>query len=122
MRTVNVVLVALGVLLVLVGQAAGAAVAPQQFLAPATGATSEVRLAATVVPETVAPAGIRAVVPDVQAEALTDVVQQYCTGCHNPARLTGNLSLVDFEVERAPEMAETAEKMIQKLRAGMMPP
>ena len=130
MRTVNVVLVGLGVLLVLVGQTADAEVAPQQFLAPATGATSEARLAATVVPETVAPVGIRAVVPagihavepDVPAEALTDVVQQYCTGCHNPARLTGNLSLVDFEVERAPEMAETAEKMIQKLRAGMMPP
>ena len=85
MRTVNVVLVALGVLLVLVGQTADAEVAPRQFLAPATGATSEARLAATVVPETVAPVGIRAVVPagihavepDVPAEALTDVVPQY---------------------------------------------
>ena len=35
--------------------------------------------------------------------------------------LTGNLSLSDFEVERAAERPETAEKMIVKLRAGMMP-
>ena len=42
--------------------------------------------------------------------------------CHNDALLTGNLSLIGFEVEKAPEMAETAEKMIRKLRAGMMPP
>ena len=53
---------------------------------------------------------------------LSDVVQQYCVRCHNERRLTGNLSLEDFEVGAAHESAETAEKMIAKLRAGMMPP
>jgi hypothetical protein len=36
--------------------------------------------------------------------------------------MTGNVSLQDFSVEKATERAETAEKMIRKLRAGMMPP
>jgi hypothetical protein len=36
--------------------------------------------------------------------------------------MTGNVSLQDFSVEKATEQAETAEKMIRKLRAGMMPP
>ena len=55
------------------------------------------------------------------ADSLTAVVRQYCVVCHNDVMLTGNLTLSDFEVARAPELAETAEKMIVKLRAGMMP-
>ena len=58
---------------------------------------------------------------DIPADSLTGVVRQYCVVCHNDVMLTGNLTLSDFAVERAPEMAETAEKMIVKLRAGMMP-
>jgi len=59
--------------------------------------------------------------------ALTDVVRRTCaTGaCHSDQRKTGNLSLEHFEVDAAasgPEMAQTAEKMISKLRTGMMPP
>ena len=38
------------------------------------------------------------------------------------ALLTGNISLTGFDVEAAPEEAETTERMIRKLRAGMMPP
>ena len=60
--------------------------------------------------------------PSVAPATLTEVVQQYCVVCHNDALLTGNLSLQDFSVEDAEERAQTAEKMIRKLRAGMMPP
>ena len=60
----------------------------------------------------------RAVTPP----TLTEVVQQYCVVCHNDALMTGNVSLQDVSVEKATERAETAEKMIRKLRAGMMPP
>ena len=59
---------------------------------------------------------------DISPEDLTGVVRMYCQVCHNDALLTGNLSLAAFHVENAPESAETAEKMIRKLRAGMMPP
>jgi hypothetical protein len=53
---------------------------------------------------------------------LTEVVQKYCVVCHNDQLLTGNQSFQAFDVERAGEKAEQAEKMIRKLRAGMMPP
>ncbi|MGH9391081.1 MAG: DUF1587 domain-containing protein [Vicinamibacteria bacterium] len=50
------------------------------------------------------------------------VVQDSCVTCHNDVTLSGNLSLETFDLLRAHERAETAEKMIGKLRAGMMPP
>ena len=53
---------------------------------------------------------------------LTGVVQRYCVVCHNERLRTGNLTLREFSVEAADEQSETAEKMIRKLRAGMMPP
>ncbi|MCZ0935787.1 MAG: DUF1592 domain-containing protein [Gemmatimonadetes bacterium] len=53
---------------------------------------------------------------------LTAVVQRYCARCHNERLLRGNLTLEEFVVEAAHERAPTAEKMIRKLRAGMMPP
>ncbi|HAY77450.1 MAG TPA: hypothetical protein DCY33_06370, partial [Gemmatimonadetes bacterium] len=37
-------------------------------------------------------------------------------------RLRGNLSLEGFDISRATENAETIERMIRKVRAGMMPP
>ena len=42
--------------------------------------------------------------------------------CHNDQALRGNLSLEGFDVAAAAAHPETAEKMIRKLRAGMMPP
>ena len=56
------------------------------------------------------------------SEELTEVIQQYCTRCHNPRRLAGNLSLEEYAVEAAAGDAETSERIIKKLRAGMMPP
>ncbi|NKB33272.1 MAG: DUF1592 domain-containing protein [Pseudomonadales bacterium] len=56
------------------------------------------------------------------APEMTTLVQTYCQVCHNDALMTGNLTLAGFEVENAANHPETAEKMIRKLRAGMMPP
>src|SRR5215471_14043228 len=53
---------------------------------------------------------------------LNGVIKQYCSGCHSETGRSGNLSLVGFDVTAAPQHAEIAEKMIRKLRAGMMPP
>ena len=58
----------------------------------------------------------------ISQQVLNDVVQRYCTRCHNDRQLRGNLTLEDFDVAAASERAPTAEKMIRKLRAGMMPP
>ncbi len=63
---------------------------------------------------------VHAAAPD--AEALTEVVDQYCVRCHSERRMTGNLSLEEFRVEDAATQAEVAERVIRKLRADMMPP
>ena len=51
-----------------------------------------------------------------------DLVQQYCVRCHNVRRLIGNLTLEEFDAADPVADAPVAEKMIRKLRAGMMPP
>ena len=50
------------------------------------------------------------------------VVRRYCVTCHNDARRIGGLSLATFDVARAAQNAEVAEKVIRKLQAGFMPP
>lgn len=50
------------------------------------------------------------------------VVETYCSGCHNEDTPSGGLSLEAFDANTAHQKAEIAEKMIRKLRAGMMPP
>ncbi len=59
---------------------------------------------------------------DIGPEDLTGVVQTYCVVCHNDVLLTGNTTLQGFEVENASQNAQVAERMIMKMRAGMMPP
>ncbi|MEZ5287797.1 MAG: DUF1592 domain-containing protein [Vicinamibacterales bacterium] len=50
------------------------------------------------------------------------VFKQYCATCHSDRGKAGGLSLASFDAGAAVEHAETAEKIIRKLRAGMMPP
>ncbi|MEW6322659.1 MAG: DUF1592 domain-containing protein [Acidobacteriota bacterium] len=50
------------------------------------------------------------------------LVKQYCVTCHNDRARVGGLSLATFDAARVSDDAETAEKVIRKLRAGMMPP
>ena len=54
--------------------------------------------------------------------SLNDVIQNTCVRCHNERRLSGNLSLVGFDADEADQNAEIAERLIRKLRAGMLPP
>ncbi|MDH3225169.1 MAG: DUF1587 domain-containing protein, partial [Gemmatimonadota bacterium] len=51
-----------------------------------------------------------------------EIVEEFCVRCHNDRRLRGNLSLEAFDADDPASNAELAEKMIRKLRAGMMPP
>ncbi len=46
----------------------------------------------------------------------------YCVPCHNEKARTGGLSLERADLADVPEGAETWEKVIRKVRAGMMPP
>jgi hypothetical protein len=50
------------------------------------------------------------------------LVSSNCAICHDDDAKTGGLSLEDFDAAKIDQRAEIAEKMIRKLRAGMMPP
>ncbi|MGH9219923.1 MAG: DUF1587 domain-containing protein, partial [Vicinamibacterales bacterium] len=50
------------------------------------------------------------------------LMKQYCVGCHNDRTKAGTMSLQSFDAADVLEHPELAEKMIRKLRAGMMPP
>jgi hypothetical protein len=50
------------------------------------------------------------------------VVQKYCAGCHNDKTRSGELSLEHADFADIPSHAEMWEKVIRKVRAGMMPP
>src|SRR5471032_1335527 len=52
----------------------------------------------------------------------TMLVRQYCAGCHSERGKSGGLSLASFDIGAATQHADIAEKMIRKVRAGMMPP
>jgi cytochrome c553 len=49
-------------------------------------------------------------------------VDNYCTSCHSDDMHRGGLSLESFDLAHPEKNAEQAEKIIRKLRAGMMPP
>jgi hypothetical protein len=50
------------------------------------------------------------------------LVTRYCAGCHNDRLKTGGLTLEASQLDKIDAHAETWEKVVQKLRAGVMPP
>jgi Protein of unknown function (DUF1592)/Protein of unknown function (DUF1588)/Protein of unknown function (DUF1587)/Protein of unknown function (DUF1585)/Protein of unknown function (DUF1595) len=50
------------------------------------------------------------------------LVTQYCLGCHNYDDFKGGVEFEVFDPSNAHEDAPLTERMIKKLRAGMMPP
>ena len=50
------------------------------------------------------------------------LINQYCVTCHNDRLKTGGLTLAGFDPDAASQHAEVAEKVIRKLRGGLMPP
>jgi hypothetical protein len=49
-------------------------------------------------------------------------LNQYCTTCHNPTVKAGQLDLKSLDLVNVVPHAETWEKVVRKLRTGMMPP
>ena len=99
------------------------------FVRPARTHASQAPLVAAVTPPQPSegrPAHLHAPItprrPAVSNEALTAVVKATCATCHSERQKSGNLVLANFDVANAASTPETAEKMIGKLRAGMMPP
>jgi mono/diheme cytochrome c family protein len=102
--------------------AAAAQTAPAKPAAASTGGT----------PAPIAPAPAHTVARTRTATSTADaaaiveaqnlLVKQYCSGCHSEKGKAGGVSLAGFDAAKATDNVIVAEKMIHKLRAGMMPP
>jgi len=60
--------------------------------------------------------------PAVTATPYRALLDQYCVTCHNERAKTAGLMLDKMDLQRVSDNAETWEKVIRKLRGGMMPP
>src|SRR5688572_10588512 len=75
------------------------------FMAKVDGQTTAPRAAATT-----------------SAQTHRAVLDQYCVTCHNDRLKTANLSLQGLDLATVGDHAELWEKVVRKLRAGVMPP
>src|SRR5690348_1200568 len=67
-----------------------------------------------------APAAASAGLMTVEAQAA--LTKQYCVGCHNPTAKKGDMTLTDLDLAHPEKTPALTEKVIRKLRTGMMPP
>ena len=56
------------------------------------------------------------------AASSSAVIRQYCVGCHSERTKSGGLVLENKDVDRAAADAETWERVVRKIRTGMLPP
>jgi mono/diheme cytochrome c family protein len=55
-------------------------------------------------------------------ESQNQLVGQYCASCHSDRGKAGGLTLAGFDAAKVVQHPDVAEKIIRKLRTGMMPP
>jgi hypothetical protein len=55
-------------------------------------------------------------------ETQSALATEFCSGCHNDKTKSGGMTLTALDFAHVDRNAQLAEKMIRKLRAGMMPP
>ena len=97
-------------------------VAGAMVFACGLGLTAQTPAKRAVTPQTKPALAVSHAPTGPSAEAQTALVKQYCAGCHSEKGKAGQLSLAAFDAAQAADHADVAEKMIRKLRAGMMPP
>ena len=74
-------------------------------------------------PEPQAPASVAAQTsPAPPVTSPRALIDQYCLGCHSDRVRSGGLALSELNLDAVHENAEIAEKVIRKLRGGLMPP
>jgi mono/diheme cytochrome c family protein len=92
---------------------------------PAAQAPKAVAKRVAVRTQAPAPRAARAVKAPAAAPDVTKqraLVDQYCVPCHNAKLKTANLLLDQLDLAHLGAHAELGEKIVRKLRAGMMPP
>ena len=93
--------------------------------APPAPANAPAARPTPVVPPMVS--SVQAPAPSRQGLALSGVegralITQYCMGCHSDRVKSGGLGLSELDLDAVDQHAEIAEKVIRKLRGGLMPP
>src|ERR1041384_3884448 len=56
------------------------------------------------------------------ATDVPEVIERYCAKCHNTTDWAGSLDLTSLDPVHVGDDAESWERVVRKLRAGMMPP
>ena len=105
---------------------AGALVTGQTPPAPAPGQSTPATrpAAAPRAPGTArqTPATVAATPATATATTSRALADKYCVTCHNARLKTANLLLDQFDFARLADHPETAETVVRKVRAGLMPP
>jgi hypothetical protein len=83
---------------------------------------ASVSIAGQTIPAPAARGGAAATRAAVPASPHQPLVDRYCAGCHNDRRLAGGFSWTTVDLTHPAANAPAAEKVIRKLRAGLMPP
>ena len=91
------------------------------FASPASGVENPAAVGPTLAAVRSWEPGAEAAVAATAAEH-NRTLRTYCMVCHNDRMRTGNMSLAGFDAGEAASRPELAEKMVSKLRLGMMPP
>ncbi len=60
--------------------------------------------------------------PDTSISPEQALVNRYCTSCHSTGMRAGGLVLAGVDVAAVADIAELWEKVVRKLRNGLMPP
>jgi mono/diheme cytochrome c family protein len=69
-----------------------------------------------------APGAPATATPNAPVDQQRALLDRYCVSCHNNRLKTANLSLQGSDLTKVADHAELWEKVIRKLRAGVMPP
>ena len=85
-----------------------------------SGTSAQTGQTGTPRPQTTPAAQPSQALPDVTAQR--KMLDQYCVGCHNEDDAVANLFLDKLDLVHLSDHAEVGEKIVRKLRAGMMPP
>ena len=67
-------------------------------------------------------AGERAVADLMAPASERALVSEYCSYCHNDVEKTGGMTLTSLDLAHPEQNTELAEKVIRKLKTGLMPP
>ena len=68
------------------------------------------------------PSHTAATATNLPIESQKALINEFCMGCHNDKLKSGGMTLAVLDFAHVDQNAELAEKIVHKLRAGMMPP